>query len=359
MTTHPYVHIFESIPLGIVVVDLRGRIQTMNRYAKTILDIAGAARKNENIHTLFDHIPPAILFQDEHVKETDGTKICHDGKVLEITVTPMEGEKEAPQKAVITLRDVTEIEKNQEVQKNNEKVALISELSADIAHEIRNSLGSIELLASLLKKESKREKDVKRANQIMAAVKNVEHAVSSLIHRSKKEQLPVTNVNIHDLLKEILFFSERSIDGGAVFLSVRYADVEPVIECNAEMMKQVFLHLILNALPGAGCLEIMTRHVEERQTIEIHFIEKGGSDHNRIRPGIFKGPSRTKEDQWGLGLAIVHNMINMYQGSMRVEYREEVGSSFILSFPLFLVRGSVPGATNDPVETRKEVHEEK
>ena len=112
MTTHPYVHIFESIPLGIVVVDLRGRIQTMNRYAKTILDIAGAARKNENIHTLFDHIPPAILFQDEHVKETDGTKICHDGKVLEITVTPMEGEKEAPQKAVITLRDVTEIEKN-------------------------------------------------------------------------------------------------------------------------------------------------------------------------------------------------------------------------------------------------------
>jgi signal transduction histidine kinase len=359
MTTNHYLHIFESIPLGIVVIDLHGHIQTMNRYAKTILDIADPPVKNEHIHTLLGPLPIADLFQDEHFGETGGTKIRLDGKVLEITVARMKGGKEELPKAVITLRDVTEMEKIQAVEKNNEKYAFISELSADIAHEIRNPLGSIELLASLLKKESNREKDVNRANQIMAAVKTVENAISNLIHRSKKDRLPVTYVNIHDLLKEIMLFSEKIIDGGGVFLSVRYADVEPVIECNADMMKQVFLYLILNALTGAGRLDIITRYVEERRIIEIYFIEKSGPDPNNSRSGTFNCLSRAKEDHWGLGLAIVHNIVNMYNGWMRVEYREGVGAEFVLSFPLLPVRSSKLGATNDPIETNKEANEEK
>lgn len=359
MTTNPYVHIFESIPLGVVVVDVHGHIQTINRYAKTILDITDTHLKNEPIHTLLGTLPIANLLQNELVGETGGTKIRHDGKVLEITIARMKGEKEEPPKAVITLRDVTEMEKIQAVEKVNKTYALLSELSADIAHEIRNPLGSIELLASLLKKESKRKKDVNRATQIMAAVNHVENAISNLIDRSKKEQLAVTYVNIHDLLKEILLFSEKIIDGGAVFLSARYADAEPVVECNADMMKQVFLHLILNALPGAGCLDIITLYVEERQTIEIHFIEKSGSGTQNIRFGIFDRLSHGKEDHWGLGLAIVYNIVSMYHGGMRFEYREEVGASFILSFPLRPMKMSELDVTNDPIETRKEANEEK
>ncbi len=150
-----------------------------------------------------------------------GQRFRLDDKILEIMVTGIKGEQGEQPKAVITLRDITEMEKIRAIEKNNEKNAFIHELSADIAHEIRNPLGSIELLASLLKKESNREKDIKRANQIMAAVKTVENAISELIHRSKKDQIPVTYVNIHDLLKEILLFSEKIIDGGAVFLSAQ------------------------------------------------------------------------------------------------------------------------------------------
>jgi PAS domain S-box-containing protein len=359
MTTNPYVHIFESIPLGVVVIDMHGHIQTMNRYAKTILDIADTDIKNEPLSTLLGPLPNANLLQDGLIGDKGGMKIRHDGKVLEITVSRLTGETEEPPKAVITLRDVTEMEKIQTAEKNNKKYALISELSADIAHEIRNPLGSIELLASLLKKESKRGKDINRANRIMAAVNHVENAISSLIDRSKKDQLAVTYVNIHNLLKEILLFSEKIIDGGAVFLSARYADVEPIVECNADMMKQVFLHLILNALPGAGCLDITTRYIEERQTIEIHFTEKSGSGPQNIRFGIFNHLPHGKEDHWGLGLAIIHNIVNMYHGGMRFEYREEVGSAFVLSFPLHPMRRSEVGSTNHPIETRKEANEEK
>jgi PAS domain S-box-containing protein len=356
MTPSRYAQIFDSISLGIVVVDLDGQIQAMNRHARIILGTGKALIKNESIHTLLGPLPIADLLQDAHARETGGTRIRLDGKVLEITVDRLAGEE--PPKAVMTFRDITKMEKIRAIERNKEKYALISELSADIAHEIRNPLGSIELLASLLRKESHRGKDTNRANQIMAAVKNVESAISSLIHRSKKDQLPVAPVNIHDLLREILLFSEKIIDGDAVFLSARYADMEPVIECNADMMKQVFLHLILNALPGAGRLDIVTRCVEELQAIEIHFIERSGADPENIRSGIFNRLSCAKEDHWGLGLAIIHNIVDMYHGSMRFEYREEVGTAFVLSFPLLPVRGAGSGVTNDPAETRKEANEE-
>lgn len=349
MTTPRYAHIFDSISLGIAVADLDGRIRTLNRRARVILGIGGAPLRNRSIHALLGPIPIADLLQDEQVRETGGKKIrLDDGKVLEITIDRMEGEE--PPKAVITFRDITKMEEIRAIERRNEKYTLISELSADIAHEIRNPLGSIELLASLLRKESHRGKDTHRANQIMAAVKNVETAISSLIHRSKKDQLPIDSVNLHDLLKEILLFSEKIIDGGAVFLSARYADVEPVIECNADMMKQVFLHLILSALPGAGCLDIITHCAEERQAIEIHFIERGGSDPRNIQSGIFNRLAGAREDHWGLGLAIIHNIVDMYHGSMRFEYREEVGTAFVLSFPLLPGRGKEPGMASGPVE---------
>jgi len=359
MTTNHYLQIFESIPLGIIVINQHGHIQTMNRYAKTILDIINTPIKNKHIHTLLGPIPIADLLKNEHFRETGGTKIRLDSKILEIMVAGIKGEQWEQPKAVITLRDITEMEKFRTTEKNNEKNAFIHELSADIAHEIRNPLGSIELLASLLRKESNREKDVNRANQIMAAVKTVENTISSLIRRSKKDQLPFTYVNIHDLLKEIMLFSEKIIDGGGVFLSVRYADVEPVVECDADMIKQVFLYLILNALTGAGRLDIITHYLEKRRVIEIHFIEKNGSDSKNSQSNIFSRLSRAKEDRWGLGLAIVHNIVNMYHGWMRIEYLEEVGAVFVLSFPLLPSRSFKFNATMNSIEVKKETHEEK
>lgn len=357
MTAHRYARIFESLPTGVVVVDLDGRIQAVNRHARTLLGIGEASMTGEPLHALLGPLSLSDLLTPRSAPKTDGTKIRFAGRTLEIAAGWVEGEE--PPIAAMTLRDVTEMEKMRAIEQNKERYTLISELSADIAHEIRNPLGSIELLASLLRKESPRGKDVDRANQIMAAVKNVENAISNLIHRNKKDQLPVTPVHIHDLLKEILLFSEAIIDGGSVFLSARYADGEPVVACNAEMMKQLFLHIILNALPGTGCLDIVTHCVGERPAIEIHFIERGGADDPNSRSGIFNRLSRTKEDHWGLGLAIIHNIVDLYHGCMRFEYRKEAGAAVVLSFPRLAAGKPDLDASRDSVETRKEADEKK
>ncbi|MCE5264258.1 MAG: hypothetical protein LLG97_12065 [Deltaproteobacteria bacterium] len=356
MTNPSFAHIFESLPLGVVVFDLSGCIQFMNRSARAMLHVREVCPGGRNLHTLPGLLSLSELLRPDSVKEAEETTIQFEGRTLEITAAAVE--EEGPPVRVMTLKDVTQREKSRAIEKSKERYALVSELSADIAHEIRNPLGSIELLASLLRKESLRGKDVHRANQIMAAVKNVESAISGLIHRNKKDQLPAIPVKIHDLLREILLFSETIIDGGSVFLSARYAEGEPIIACSAEMMKQVFLHIILNALPGVGCLDIVTQWAEESQAIEIHFVERSEADPRNGQFGIFNRLSRAKDDHWGLGLAIIHNIVDLYRGCMRFEYREEVGAALVLSFPVLGTGKPVSDASGGAAEARKEADEE-
>lgn len=347
--------------MGIVVVDLYGDVQTMNKYAKSILDITDKSINKKDNHPPEedrDYISIGDIFHTEYFTKIGSVKIKHRDRILEIMGGPLNGRKGVLLGAVITLKDITEIEKNRALERKKEKYTVMGELSSDMAHEIRNPLGSIELLASLLKKESKRKKDINRANQIIAAVKTMENKISQLIHLSRIKQIPVTQVNIHNVLKDILLFSEKITDGGMVILSAQYADIEPIVECNADMMKQVFLNLILNALQETIRLDIVTHYIEESKMIEISFIEKKESTPENMQSDLLNRPSRPKDKNWGLGLAIVHNIVNMYKGSIRVEYLDKVGTAFVLSFPLFRTKTSELDGIYDPIENTRGEHEE-
>ena len=154
----------------------------------------------------------------------------------------------------------------------------MGELAANIAHEIRNPLGSIELFASLLKRGLKKEKDIRRVDQIISAVKTVNSKISRLILFSQTCEFPPDYVNIHDILKEILLYSEQVIDRDMIYLSIRTADMEPLIEGNPDMLRQIFLSLILIALqslPLSSRLDIETIHIPKPSLIEVHFRAAG------------------------------------------------------------------------------------
>ncbi|MCL2669968.1 MAG: hypothetical protein FWE89_04720 [Syntrophaceae bacterium] len=232
---------------------------------------------------------------------------------------------------------ITPAEQKRQEEKRGDRYAVMAELSADIAHEFRNPLGSIKLLASLLKKELKRKKDLHRLDQILAAVGNMENKISSLIQFSKIYRIPSRLVNVHDTLREILSFPGSQAGTDLPFISSRFADCEPLVECNPEMLKQVLLTLTLNilqALPDTSRLDIETRRSADQQQIEVHFIGKDMESQNTIRSQVHNPFSWTEGNQWGLGLAIIHNIINLYRGSLRLEYLQSVGVSFVLAFPL-------------------------
>lgn len=354
MNTDFHNHIFQNMPLAVMVVDRQGQILTINHMASALLNIdASFPAKTDLLSLLGNPGNPEITeflslasSQITHIKQF----YCK-GKILDMTGGPLADPKGTRYGIILTFKDITEIEANRIREKNNEKYAIMGELSADIAHEIRNPLGSIELLASLLRKEGKRKKDINRANQIMAAVKNMENKISSLIQFSKTYQTPVDFVNLHDLLKDILHFSEKVAFRELPFISANYAEVEPIVECNPDMMKQVFLTLILNtlqSLPETSRLDIVTNHLLAQRVIEVHFIEKCIVPQERPHTNMLDRFSHTSDHRWGLGLAIIHNIINMYNGSLRLEYLQTVGTAFVLSFPLADRTGNIAKMTKSP-----------
>jgi signal transduction histidine kinase len=227
--------------------------------------------------------------------------------------------------------------------KRTEKLAAIGETAANLAHEIRNPLGSIELFASLLKKDAKEKKNSDRASHIINAVRDMDNKISNLLLFAGSQKPPMKTINVNNALKEIIAFSEQIIKKGNIFLTVSYEDVDPMIFGNAEMLKQIFLNLMLNAMqamPKGGNLYIKTRTLGGRyeggahgSNLEIRFMDTGCSIPAENIKKIFDPFFTTKGKGAGLGLAIVHNIVDIHGGSIDVENNKGGGTVFNLTFP--------------------------
>jgi len=340
-------NILESLTNGVIVTDIGGSIQRVNRHACIYTGIADADMQGKEISTIFDDMVPEWKRDISPAEQliAEGTnKIKLKGRTLEIfgsTVTAKSGEKLG---YVFILRDITRIEILEEMAKRSEKFASMGEMAANIAHEIRNPLGSIELFASLLMKDLKEKRDRDRVAQIVTSVKNMDNKISNLLLFTKTNAPRMECINVHEVLKETLFFAEQLASSDSITLGYHFTEGEPFIIGDVEMLKQVFLNIILNgmqAMPDGGTLYLETRFPDADKAasnatrfIEVTFTDSGIGIPEENLPKIFDPFFSTREDTSGLGLAIVHNIIDIHRGAIHVESSEGGGTVFALLLPL-------------------------
>jgi signal transduction histidine kinase len=141
-------------------------------------------------------------------------------------------------------------------------------------------------------------------------------------------------INLHLVLKEVLVFTKQIFEKGGILLDSKYSPGIPFILGDSEMLKQVFLNILLNAMqamPDGGCLRVETLIVDAN--VEIRFSDSGDGILPEHLPRIFDPFFSTKEKGAGLGLAIVHTIIDKHGGSIDVE-SPEGGTIFTIVFPL-------------------------
>lgn len=338
-------NILESLTTGVVVTDLTGSITTLNRCAETFFGISQNQVTGKHIKVLFDNLTDferMVLPGTEH-NENTWKKVNLKDRIIDVFASPMRDERGKITGTVFILRDITRIEKLEEMAKRTEKLAAMGEMAANIAHEIRNPLGSIELFASLLMKDMKNEKYQGRLSHIITSVKNMDNKISNLLMFTAQRNPIMRRINIHRIVKEVLQFSEAVIKQEGITLSVTYAGVEPCVRGDAEMLKQVFLNILLNsiqAMPDGGCLSIDTvvsRDHDGRRTgnnVKVTVSDTGVGIPRENLKKIFDPFFSTRERGSGLGLAIVHNIVHVHGGAIDVESRENEGTLFTLLFPL-------------------------
>jgi len=339
-------NILESLINGVVVTDLAGKIQTLNQCAEIFTGCSQSEVGGQHISILFGGIAVndwQKINLAEYFKGEAGHKVKINSRTLEIFCSPFKSPNGTTIGNVFVLRDITRIEKLEDMAKRTEKFAAMGEMAANIAHEIRNPLGSIELFASLLLKNLSQKKDQERAVQIISSVKNVDNKISNLLLFTRKQSPKLSKIDLHQILAEVIDFSEQIMEQGGISVSAKYACDQAYIDGDAEMLKQVFLNIILNAqqaMPEGGTLVIQSNtsanqiRLRDAQVVEIVFQDSGPGIPDQNLSRIFDPFFSTKESGSGLGLAIVHNIINQHNGSINVENSVQGGVAVNISFPL-------------------------
>ncbi len=347
-------NILESLATGVVAVDLEGKITTFNRAAEGITGLVSETVTGKEFDEIFgpDFFHNSNLtyrsIRDIHKSMEIGTEICtndNDSLHISLSISPVKGPGNEKEGIVLTLHDVTRIKKLEEQANRNGHLAAMGEMAAKIAHEIRNPLGSIELFATALMKDLEGSGELKAlAGHISSGVKSINSIISNLVLFIRPEQkADFKIIDIYDSLNDSLFFFGHLIKSNdSIEVITDYSPESLIIYGDSELLKQVYLNLILNAIqamPDGGKLTVSTKKCRDQQT-NSHFLEircsdtgEGISKANTSR--VFDPFFTTKKKGTGLGLPIVHSIIKLHGGTIDINSTEGKGTVCTVILPLW------------------------
>jgi len=247
--------------------------------------------------------------------------------------------------AVVTWRGTAPQKRAVERSQRTERLAAMGEMAAKIAHDIRNPLGCIELFANSLQGSLQGQPDLRElADRISGSVKSIDAIITNLLLFIKPgEATRFECFDIYDVLDDALFFMEHLANReNSVDVRVAYNKRPLFIKGDPELMKQVCLNIILNAvqsMPDGGRLCIATSQRDEPGSsvpawMELRISDSGTGIPPKQMQKIFDPFFTTKARGTGLGLSIVHTIVQRHGGHIDVESAPGNGTEFCIHLPL-------------------------
>ena len=346
-------HILNNLADGVIFLSPDDKIVNMNRAAEQIIGMAGDEVCGKTLEGLIDPYCPSTpdLKFASLIKNSKAANLeiqlslpQDETRDVRVSITSMKSGKGYPAGKVVTLQDITQIKKLREQATRSGRLAAMGEMAVKIAHDIRNPLGSIELFASLLKKDVEDDEDKKMiVEHISSGVRSINHIISNQLLFIQPDQLPEMQIlDLHDPLKDSMFFAEHMISPeSSISLDTAFASRPLNIHGDSELLSQVVLNLILNAIqamPDGGKLTLSTRQStdsEGHDIAEIRFADTGCGIAQHHMDRIFDPFFTTKTRGTGLGLSIVHNIIQAHGGNIDIKSLPQKGTECIVTFPLW------------------------
>ena len=231
----------------------------------------------------------------------------------------------------------------QEAVRRSDRLAALGQLSAGLAHELRNPLGTIRASAEMLSKQVSSENEVARevAGFISSEVDRANSLVTRFLQFARPLEIRREKADLSQMLDRAITIAEREADGVCIYRN--YAPEIPSFPFDAELMEHVFYNLIVNAAqasPKGGAVTVKSR--ANGDVAEIAVIDRGSGIAPEVMKNIFNPFFTTKATGVGLGLAIVAKIVDQHGGKIAVESRPGEGSIFCVSLPMSVAQASTP-----------------
>ena len=343
--------IISSITSGLITIDEQKRIILFNPAAEKIFGMANQEVIGKKIPDILPQIDGYIAdTQDENklipsmfrnFSDIKYQNVMGETLFLRFYMSPLVIPGTGQKGNILLFQDVTEMTEIEKEMKRVEGLALVGELAAGIAHEIRNPMASISGSIQILKEEMDTDEVNRRLMDIiLREIDRLNHLINDFLKYARPKPFELREFSLNQLITESLLLLKNSGKWNKNIELKTELDSMDKIVSDPEQIRQVIWNILLNAveaLPGKGALFVGTKSVTTEthggkgsDTIEITVRDSGEGFTEKALAQMFSPFFTTKEEGSGLGLAIVKQIVEGLKGNVYGRNFPDGGAEIIL-----------------------------
>jgi signal transduction histidine kinase len=349
-------HMVSHLRTGVLAIRRDGRIAVMNEVAYRVLGLTpGTDDLGQPYGTVLHDCPEVVrvledAFESTALPNRAEMRLRKTGRSVGYTLSHINDDGGQVVGATFFFKDLTRVEQEEERGRLRDRLAALGEMAAAIAHEVKNPLASIEVMAGVLKRQLvDRDDALEILNDIIKEAKMANSIVVEVLDFVRPISLQVERVLLDDVIKDSITLAEGKRRRGAVTIKTDLGTEVPELLADPHQLRQLFSNLLANAfesLGGEGHVDISGRLEFDESEPESHDIEPepptvvvevrdsgpgiGPDDLERIFSPFFT----TKPQGTGLGLAIVRKVVDAHEGKITAASAPGQGARFRVTLPV-------------------------
>jgi signal transduction histidine kinase len=346
-----------SMRNGVLAVKRDGAIAVMNPEAYRIFGLTASPTDIGASYADVLRVHPDMVrvitgaFELSHLPNRVELRLKATGKVIGYTLSLIRDEADEVIGAALFFKDLTRVEQLEERERLRDRLAALGEMAAAMAHELKNPLAGIEVMAGLLRRKVGDSPDTQSIiADIINEAKMANSTVVEMLDYVRPVRLERGRTAIRSVLHTAVSMAESKAKRGDVTVELAVPEELPSIQGDEHQLCQVFTNLVINAfeaLSGSGRVRISawTGSVEQEQasrsdglahvpTLIVEIADDGPGIPAELKDRVFNAFFTTKAQGSGLGLAIVRKIIDAHDGRIDVASVAGQGTRFTVTLPV-------------------------
>ncbi|MEW5803400.1 MAG: ATP-binding protein [bacterium] len=342
-------NMLQSMSSGLIVTDLTGTVTLMNRAAAHILDLDSPdvhSTCKRHWNQLFEPLRIEPLHQSMEAAGRNSQRLeCRLKRgeqeiFLGLTISILKNPMGKAEGLITNFQDLTDFKKMEEQVKQAEVLSTIGQMSASIAHELRNPMASIRGSVQFLHDELHDELDQEHRGLMEIILKEsnrLNRIITDFLMYAKPQPPNHVQCSLRDLMQQTATLIQKTGEWSEkIRVCIEVPESLPPIEVDPGQISQVFWNLAINAcqaMPCGGTLTIRARQGSSGDRVLIEFTDTGlGIPEDAIRK-LFTPFYTTKDRGMGLGLSIAYQIVEEHKGKIEVISTPGKGSTFRVNLP--------------------------
>jgi len=352
--------IVSSMRNGVIAIRRDGALALMNAEAYRIFSLTARPDDLGRPFTEVLRERPAIVrvlggvFDMSTLPNRAELRLKDLDRVIGYTLSQVRNDEGEPNGAVMFFKDLTQVEQLEERERLRDRLASLGEMAAGIAHELKNPLAGIEVMAGLLRRQVPVSADAQTLlADIISEAKLANAIVVEMLEFVRPIRLQVERTDLGDVLQQAVTMAESKAARGGVDVTLDVAPGLPMIDGDHHQLCQVFTNLVANAfdaLDGKGRIAITAQPgVVDADpafggdaltpAVVIEVADTGPGIAPELTDRIFNPFFTTKPQGSGLGLAIVRKIVDAHDGLIDLSSVPGSGARFRVTVPVTTTSG--------------------